>query len=153
MQRALKPKPVAAMLEIVCVSAPVCRARSFTIPVLGSACSKKNEQAARSNSRRRESFAYESRLGKVEAEASSAQAAVAAPCRNSRRERCILPKNYRSSGQSDSHSCWKSMQESEKRKRLPTSLTAWKLITSSGQGSLDLSSTSCQDEMTFALGK
>src|SRR5579864_7310806 len=45
------------------------------------------------------------------------------------------------------------MQLNEKRKRFPTSLTAWKLITSSGQGSFAVFSTSCHDEMICALEK
>ena len=50
MHSAVNPKPVAAMLLMVYVSEPLARARSFTNPVDGFACSQKKLKAARSMS-------------------------------------------------------------------------------------------------------
>src|SRR4029077_16788103 len=46
MQSAVNPNPVAAILDTVRVSFPAAKARSFTCPVVGSACSQKKRNPA-----------------------------------------------------------------------------------------------------------
>src|SRR6202022_1866374 len=50
MQRAVKPKPVAAILATVSWSLACTLQRSFTMPVFGLACSQKNKKFALSRS-------------------------------------------------------------------------------------------------------